>query len=96
MQNYHEHAADLIEEVFEYVKGSGLYKQYMSDKQFEESWELVLGIVKANKDKRNRRAATTKTILKHWVDEEARKWIEGSDLSTTFLTLPSRGKNYEL
>jgi uncharacterized protein YgfB (UPF0149 family) len=41
MTQFHDRAGTLIEEVFEYVKGSGLYKRHSSEEEILQMWKAV-------------------------------------------------------
>jgi transposase len=44
----------MIEEIFDYMKGSRVYKNHISEEEFTQTWGTVYDIVKYNKKRRNR------------------------------------------
>jgi hypothetical protein len=87
---YHAKAGDMIEDIFDYIKGSGAYKDHLSEEEFTQTWGTVQDIVDYNKKRQNWYQEVMNLVLKHWVEDEPRAWFQSADMSTTFLETVSK------
>lgn len=62
MLNFHDRAADMIEEVFTYIKKDSAFLTSITRDQFNTIWSFIKAIVNSNASKRNKLVKARKFI----------------------------------
>ena len=77
----------MIKEVFKYMKRRGDYRKHLSKREFGETWVSVTTIIEANNVQRKRLEVSTETILKHWLEDRVRGWLNAIKPSRNLLEM---------
>jgi hypothetical protein len=89
MLQHHEDSGDYVEEIYNWVKGSGEWRRHLGEEEFKAYWEEAEKVVESNVARRSRRAEAAKAIgvawngapeLLDWVKQEHRtpSWLAGA------------------
>jgi hypothetical protein len=90
MSKYYNRTGDMIEEVYEYIRGSKDYRLHISEEEFQDSWHAVEQIVEANKVRRKRHEVSGATVLRLWDSAEVAAWVEETAPSGNLLEMVRR------
>jgi hypothetical protein len=74
MLKFHNHASDMIEEVYTYIKKDGAFLALITHDQFNAMWSNAEDIVSLNAGRRNKQAEARNFIESRW-DREAVAWL---------------------
>jgi len=84
MVTYHNHAGDMIEEVYTYIERDGAFNAAISHKEFSDTWREVRIIVENNKERRDRVQESSRAIVGCW-DEKVVGWLVAVQTSGSFM-----------
>jgi hypothetical protein len=85
MLQMHDNHDESIESFYNYIRNSGVWRRWVSEEEFLESWAPACDIVLANQKRRDRLAEARTNILKRWETPRAVAWIARPEHSPTFL-----------